>query len=216
LTFAVGLVLFMFFWRKLDNYYQWFAQRFADGFEDAEVDPLHRYAPWDMFLVDLNIDAESALVGQTLQKSQLREKYGINVVVMKRGRNTIVAPQANEQIFPGDVLLCTATEDEIQRMLDDQKQASQPEGGDGERDDLESYQLHQLRVSPGARANGHSIRSAELNHHFASTVVGMERDKTRFSNPNSDTTFQIGDYIWLVGPDSKKKPLTEFFQGVPE
>jgi CPA2 family monovalent cation:H+ antiporter-2 len=213
LTFAVGLILFMLFWRKIDSYYQWFEERFASGFEDAIVDPLNRYAPWDMFLVELAIDSESRLVGQTLLESQLREKYGINVVVMKRGRKAIVAPRANEQIFPGDVLLCTATEDEIQRMLNDQKTV-RTDGHEGEgRDDLESYQMHQVHVNKDARAVGKSIRSAGLNLHFSSMVVGLERDKKRIANPNSDTDFEAGDRVWLVGPDSKKKGLTEFFQG---
>ena len=219
LTFAMGLVLFMLFWRKIDVYYQWFEERFASGFEDAVVDPLNRYAPWDMFLVELVIDADFALVGRSLLDSQLREKYGINVVVMKRGRKAIVAPPASEQIFPGDILLCTATEDEIQRMLDDQKLGKKDgssEASEGERESLESYELHQVHVQEGARANGQSIRTAALNRHYSSMVVGIERNKSRLSNPNSDTKFQVGDYIWLVGPDKKKKVLTEFFQGAAD
>ncbi|RYZ70461.1 MAG: hypothetical protein EOP09_06080 [Proteobacteria bacterium] len=214
LTVAIGLVLFLLFWRRIDGYYQWFEERFASGFIDENDDPFNRYAPWDMYLVEVAIDPESKLVGQTLGRSQLREKYGINVVVMKRGRKAIVAPNAGEQIFPGDILLCTATDDEIQRMMSDQKILASEAQESADRDDLESYMLQNFRVGEGAHAQGLSIRSASLNSKFFSTVVGIERDKERMPNPHSDTTFERGDSVWLVGPDSAKKGLIEFFQSM--
>jgi CPA2 family monovalent cation:H+ antiporter-2 len=98
-------------------------------------------------------------------------------------------------------------------MLNDQKTVRIDGNDSVERDDLESYQMHQVHVNSGARAVGNSIRSAGLNLHFSSMVVGLEREKKRIANPNSDTNFEAGDRVWLVGPDSKKKGLTEFFQG---
>lgn len=212
LTFAIGLVLFMLFWRRIDSYYQWFEERFASGFiEEEEEDTYHRYAPWDMFLAEVVVDPDSKLVGQTLMGAGLREKYGVNVVVMKRGRRAIVSPRAMEQIFPGDILLCTATDDEIQRMMDDQK-IQAPEAVDNDPDALESYTLQHFRVGEGAEAQGLSIRASSLNSKFLSTVVGIERDKVRMPNPHSDTVLERGDSIWLVGPDRVKKGLSEFFQ----
>lgn len=214
ITIGGGLVLFLLFRKQLESYYVWFERQFASGLKsDGPSDEQKRYAPWDMHLVEIPVSPDSPLVGQTLLQAQLREKYGINVVVMKRGKRTMIAPKAGEFIFSGDMLLCSATDAEIQKMTEDMRR-SLNEGG--EEEELEAYQMSRVLVKEGAPAVGQTIRSSSLHDRLDSMVVGMERDEKRIKNPLSDTRFQVGDILWVVGPDARSRQLKEFFQGLPE
>lgn len=217
ITIGGGLLLFLLFRTQLESYYVWFEKQFASSFrnenEEGPTDEQRRYAPWDMHLVEIDVSADSPLVGLTLLQAQLREKYGINVVVMKRGQRTMIAPKAAEYIFPGDKLLCSATDGEIRKLTEDMNRES-IESADG--NELEAYQMSRVLVKDGAPALGQTIRSSALHDRLDSMVVGMERSGKRIKNPLSDTSFEAGDILWVVGPDARGRQLKEFFQGPQE
>lgn len=46
------------------------------------------------------------LVRKSLKQTNLRVKYGVNVIAIKRGESLIVAPPGDEVLNPDDVLIC--------------------------------------------------------------------------------------------------------------
>jgi trk system potassium uptake protein TrkA len=46
------------------------------------------------------------MVNKSLKQTNLRVKYGVNVIAIKRGDNLIVAPPGEEVLKPEDVLIC--------------------------------------------------------------------------------------------------------------
>lgn len=62
------------------------------------------------------IAAPQTLVGQTLAEADLRVKYEINVVAIKRDEQLIVPPPSNEKIRLGDVLIFVGQTKGIQKM----------------------------------------------------------------------------------------------------
>jgi CPA2 family monovalent cation:H+ antiporter-2 len=56
---------------------------------------------------------------------------------------------------------------------------------------------------------GLSIRDSGLRERTDGLVIGIERNNERILNPESTTTFEWGDNIWIVG---KKKKIQEFMQ----
>lgn len=64
----------------------------------------------------VEIAAPRALVGQTLVGADLRAKYAINIVAIKRGEQILVPPSPTEKITAGDVLIVVGQNDGIQRL----------------------------------------------------------------------------------------------------
>lgn len=68
---------------------------------------------------DLNImeiSVPQAIVGKTLVQTDLRAKYGINVVAIKRGDHIIVTPIPSEKIIVQDILVVVGTIKGIQSL----------------------------------------------------------------------------------------------------
>ncbi|WP_064092387.1 potassium channel family protein [Rossellomorea aquimaris] len=64
----------------------------------------------------VEIVANDHLSGNTLIQLDIRAQYGINIVAIKRDRDIIVSPQADEQIREGDVLIVIGADSDISRF----------------------------------------------------------------------------------------------------
>jgi trk system potassium uptake protein TrkA len=59
------------------------------------------------------IKAPRSLVGKSLREMDLRRRYGVNVLVIRRGDRLIVNPSAEERIEADDVLLVLGSEEKV-------------------------------------------------------------------------------------------------------
>lgn len=64
----------------------------------------------------VEIVANENLDGHTIIGLDIRAKYGINIVAIKRDNEIIVSPQANEKIQKGDVLIVIGADVDITRF----------------------------------------------------------------------------------------------------
>ncbi|NQD65212.1 TrkA family potassium uptake protein [Bacillus haikouensis] len=64
----------------------------------------------------VEIVANDQLAGNTLIDLDIRAKYGINIVAIKRERDIIVSPQADELIRVGDILIVIGADTDINRF----------------------------------------------------------------------------------------------------
>ncbi|MFE8703716.1 potassium channel family protein [Cytobacillus sp. FJAT-54145] len=64
----------------------------------------------------VEIVASDKLGGNTIIGLDIRAKYGINIVAIKRGNDIIVSPQANEKIFEDDILIVIGADSDISRF----------------------------------------------------------------------------------------------------
>jgi trk system potassium uptake protein len=62
------------------------------------------------------IVASSKLGGNSIIDLNIRAKYGINIVAIKRGNDILVSPQADELIFTGDILIIIGADADINRF----------------------------------------------------------------------------------------------------
>lgn len=53
------------------------------------------------------------LAGHTIINLNIRAKYGINIVAIKRFKDIIVSPQADEVIQADDILIIIGSDDDI-------------------------------------------------------------------------------------------------------
>jgi CPA2 family monovalent cation:H+ antiporter-2 len=212
--FAVGFIgigaftMFIVFRGRIDAYYRWFELRFIAGMDGSRdgsprsaprVVP-HHLLPWDAQLTTVRLHPESRYVGRRLSDLRLRERYGVNVVVIERNGRPMVAPPPSAMLFPGDRLLCFGTEAEIRLVVDLLETASQesPEGGD-----LDVYALRQVAIGSGCKLQGKKIRDSQIREQHDCIVVGVERENVRIANPSPDFQIDAGDRLWVVGDKRK-------------
>jgi CPA2 family monovalent cation:H+ antiporter-2 len=144
-------------------------------------------------------------VGKPLEALQLREKYGINLALIERGKIKIYVPSKDQILFPGDRLTVTGTD----QQLIDVKPILEAEIKDQEQNSHDNIVLDQIHVRPGDAFCKKSIRDSGIREKTHGLVVGIERDNERFLNPESGFEMIAGDIIWVVGDKKKIKSLSK-------
>ncbi|HET7559679.1 MAG TPA: TrkA family potassium uptake protein [Limnochordia bacterium] len=67
----------------------------------------------------LEIKATESMIGHTLGELGLRARYGIHVLLIKRGEKVLPAPGANDAVSAGDLLLVMAPEEALDALQSD-------------------------------------------------------------------------------------------------
>jgi len=67
----------------------------------------------DLELEELVINENSPIAGMELKESRLREEYGVMLLAIKRGDESIVNPEPTEKFLPGDVLILSGPSDKL-------------------------------------------------------------------------------------------------------
>lgn len=208
--------------RRLEQTYSWFESRFLwnftardrDGRAGSDSMPL---APWDAHLIELVVESNSICVGQSLMDLKVRERYGVTVALIQRGRRRITAPTRHDILFPGDRLLVIGTDEQIQKFGPILQERDRWEGvaGDGVAGDGDSlnkgrgtssssganvdYGLVRMDLTASLPFAGKSIRDSGLRELTKGLVVGIERENRRILNPDSTLELMNGDVLWVVG-----------------
>jgi trk system potassium uptake protein TrkA len=56
------------------------------------------------------------MLGKTLKELDIRRRFGVSVLAIKRGENLIVNPTGDEKILPGDILVVLGTTEQLSNM----------------------------------------------------------------------------------------------------
>lgn len=193
-----GAVFFLFY-RRLGDSYRWFEERFLKNLDDGTQTndaSLFALAPWDLQLTRVKVSHDAPFVGQTLQESGLRRKFGVNLVVIQRGELILAPPTATDRIFPNDELLLLATEDQVEAFQ--RNMASAPRN-DRPATQLSDYSLRRLVIAEDSPLLGKTLQDNQVRTNLTGVVVGIERGSTRTTNPPPDTELRLHDSLWIVG-----------------
>ena len=50
--------------------------------------------------------------------SNIRDKYGVSIIVLKRGDNIILSPDSGEEIKEGDEIIVSGLDEHISKLID--------------------------------------------------------------------------------------------------
>jgi CPA2 family monovalent cation:H+ antiporter-2 len=163
-------------------------------------------APWDAHIVQLDVPPYAVYVGRTLRELQWREKFGVNVVYIKRGEDLINTPQRNHILLPFDQVGLLATDEQIQAfkpVFDATHETKAPAVN------VNDIVLRKVVVNEYTRLKGLDIRRSGIRERTNGLVIGIERNNERILNPDSTMTFEWDDVIWIVGEKQKIDRLLE-------
>lgn len=219
---VIILVLFLFS-KRIQKFYQRIEGRFLNNLNARErladeekfrleeiqkrFNPKSDLSPWDAHMIDLEVNPHAEYIGKTLVELAWREQYGVNIAYIKRGNKLIYAPGRNNRLLPFDHVGIIATDDQMQIFKPVFDAEESIEKTDNQ---IEDIILQKIVVDENNRLKGLTIRGSGIRERTNGLVVGIERNKVRILNPDSDTQFEWGDIIWIVGEREKIKRLNGF------
>ena len=197
IAIMVMIVAIVIFRKKLQLFYDRLEQRFLYNLNEREFRRPTRPAivPWDAHLAEFQVLPESDLIGKALRELALREKFGINVALIERGKKTIITPGRDEKLFPGDVISVIGTDDQLGKLKVVLEQTTV-----GDRDPSPvQIKLKNLTIGDNSLLRNKTIRESRIRETVNALVVGIERNGERILNPESTFRFESGDIVWVVG-----------------
>lgn len=150
----------------------------------------------DMHLAYINVGYNCPFVGERLANSQLGKNFGINVVSIQRGEQTIAMPKSSTRIFPGDTIGVIGTDEEIQKLLELIENSNAAAlTNEAERPNLEFTSAVLTAKCPWV---GKKLSESEIRTRYSALIVAVEYPDGTFVNPTADTVLNEGDNVWLV------------------
>lgn len=215
----IALIVFRVFTKRLQVFYQRIEDRFITNLSEREDiafnttsamvkrkrAELENYlAPYDAHIVQLEVSPHAAYIGKRLSELGWREKYGINIIYIRRGDTIIHQPTRNHRLLPFDEVGVLATDEQISifKSIFNKEEISESE--DVRIEDIITYQFI---IDKNNNFCGETIRKSGIREKVNGLVIGIERNGKRILNPDSSTIFEPGDIVWIVGNKQKIKQL---------
>ncbi|WP_026309695.1 cation:proton antiporter [Niabella aurantiaca] len=159
---------------------------------------------WDAHIVEMEVNPQATAIGIALKDLQWREKYGINIVYIKRGEKIIHTPGRNNRLLPFDRVGILTTDDQLAafKPVFDAREVVEDEEMS-----IEDIVLQKILVDEHTKLRGQTIHGSELRERTNGLVVGIEKEKGRILNPESSTVLEWGDIVWIVGDRKRLQKL---------
>ena len=156
----------------------------------------------DFHLAFMTVGYTCPFVGERLINSEMRKKYGANVVSIQRGANVYQIPSAEMRLFPGDIIGVVGTEEQIQVLLNVIEDSEETANEVVHITDENEVSFVNIEVDENSMLVGKSSATARLREDYTSLLVAIQRG-VEYKTPNGQEVFEVGDILWLVGNKSK-------------
>jgi len=211
----VIVILLLVFSRKIQQFYSRIENRFLSNLNAREraeeqarelkTDPDSALTPWDAHLADFKVSPVAPYIDRELERLGWREKYGINIALIRRGEKNIYAPSRFEKLFPHDVLSVIGTDEQLQKfrpVVEGKEAIPTEEAQNG------NISLEKIIIDEHNLLKGTTIRESRLRENTDGLIVGIERNGKRILNPDSNTILEWDDVIYIVGNRKKIQGLS--------
>jgi CPA2 family monovalent cation:H+ antiporter-2 len=164
---------------------------------------------WDAYLADLAVPHDAGYAGTKIKDLQWRERYGINIVFIKRDEDDkiIYSPGPNVCILANDHLGVFSSESNIETFKPVLNAASP--ANVYQDIDAEDIVVDRIVIDEAHPLNGAAIKNSGIRENYNAIVVGIERGEEKILTPKSGEIFRINDIVWLVGERKKLKKLKQ-------
>ena len=153
----------------------------------------------NIHLAQMEIQARCRFIGEKILDANIHQRYGVNIVSIRRGNSVINIPQSSVRLFPGDIISVVGTDEQIQSFLSVVEKESDIIDNEANSEDVilekiiipEDSYLHNRKLSETG------IRGKSC------LVVGIERNDGTFVYPSANVVLHASDRIWVVGEKEK-------------
>ena len=203
---AAVLLIAFFFSTRLRKRMSTIESKFLDNLNERE---LRRSGKKNRVVSDLHqaymtVGAGCAFVGERLMDSNLRRRFGVNVVSINRGTQIIPIPDGRRRLFPGDVIGVIGTDEQLSKLLPAVETELPKQDNDNA--SLDDAKLTSVLLSETSPLVGATPQSSGLRDNYEAIVVAVHRGD-EFIDSNPGLVFEPGDILWLVGNEKKLNTL---------
>lgn len=206
---SISCILLLIFYKKIKDFYSKIELRFLSNLNSRDTEAValqNALTPWDSHLSAIELTTNAPYVGKTLLESKIREDFGVNIAVIERGDVTIVIPDRNERLYPNDTLSVIGTDEQLVKFKAYLESTNQ---GPQFLEPKKEVSLQSFLIDKDSVLLGKNIRESGIRERTKGLVVGVERNKERILNPESDLLFQLNDRVWIVGNEKRIQVLAK-------
>jgi di/tricarboxylate transporter len=183
------------------------ALRQSPDFLVSKADSNQVYQLEDRLLV-LHVPQDSSFADKTLLESKLADAYGLTVLGIIRGDETILLPQSYELITVGDKLLVKGKPEDVsafQGLQTLEMESSAPVRFT----EMQSDHIGAVEIilSPGSRLAGKTLRQVNFREKYGLSVLALWRNGRAYRSNIRDFSLGFGDALLLYGHRSRLKLL---------
>ncbi len=181
--------------------------------DDRQVD-LNELVSGESELVELQIAANSALVGQSLAQIGFRHQFGVNILAIRHDGQPSRSELQGRPLQARDALLIHATRIQVQFLSEvpDFDSVLQLSPAEAEA----SYQLRErllsLHIPSESILAGQTLAESRLGDAFGISVLGIRRDGMTQLAPHPEDRLEAGDQLLVEG----RPEDLELLQGLRE
>jgi CPA2 family monovalent cation:H+ antiporter-2 len=158
----------------------------------------------------MKLHENSELAGISLANSNLRKRFGVNIVSILRGTRRLNIPGSEVRLFPGDILGVIGTDEQIAAFLPIVECNDAPVMA---AENSEEVKYDYIAISPDSQWIGKSTYELELRNKFHCLLVGIERDINTFLQPDGTIKIEANDILWIAGETQSIKEVRDIAQG---
>ncbi len=148
----------------------------------------------NLHIARMKLNESSELAGIKLSDSNLRKKYGVNIVSILRGARRINIPGGDVRLFPGDIIGVIGTNEQIAALLpivecEEDYNASYSE----------EVTYTYIVINENSDWVGKSTAELAFRNNFRCLLVGIERAAGTFLHPDGTIKLETNDILWIAG-----------------
>ncbi len=208
ITIAVVIVVLMTLSRRLRNRSERIERTFIQNLRSRDIEaevtgqrrPLYegRLLDRDMHIGSFDIPEDSLWAGRTLRDLQLRNRFGVHVSSILRGKQRINIPSGATVICPADKVHVIGSDEQLKALemsLNDEVFRGDP--------DIEKREmkLKQMLITETSQFVGKTLKESGIRDKYNCMVVGLERGEENLLQPSPEIVFAKGDIVWIVGEE---------------
>ena len=208
ITVAVVAVVLMIMSRRLKRRSIKLERVFVNNLRSREIEaqvhgrrrPLFegRLLDRDIHISEFDVPEESEWAGKTLQQLQSRNRFGVHVSSIMRGRQRINIPRGDTVVFPGDRIQAIGNDEQLAQFGKAMKNETISDDPDIEKREMK---LRKIIVAPNSSFVGKTLQQSGIRDKYGCMLIGLEEGKENLTMISPSHVFEAGDEIWLVGEE---------------
>ena len=178
------------------------------------------------FVAEMDIAADSKLIGMECKQGQFPELYNLNVKLIQRGGHLILPPFEGYKIEAGDIMIVAASRDALTEilskhpgfLLSEEEEAlieNRKSSEDGENtpvDEAKSAEtrvLAEIMITPASRMLDMTLDHANFERQFGTIVLGIQRRARVVRRRLGRIRLEPGDVLLVAGERSNVNALRD-------
>ena len=152
------------------------------------------------YITEVQVTAESPLVGQTIAQTQFGQRHGVNILRLRRAQNRNNAPSGDRILAAEDVLLLEAPADTLLEIS--HQYALQPVGTADPFAQDSHLELAEIGLTPRSRFKGRTLIDLDFREKYGASVLAIRHSGEALIDKLGNVPIEFGDALLVqAAPD---------------